>query len=227
MQDLSNFKISNLSSVLRPALVLLALFLILGIGGIGYQAIRTIQQLKVIEADRDHWQRPDDIIRALNLRDGNTVVDLGSGAGYFALKLSGTVGPKGEVLAVDLRQLSLFFLRVRALLQWKNNIRIIVGAPADPHLSGTAVDAVLIANTYHELTDPQSILRHISVALRQGGRLVIVDRAPSTGEGHHHAMPEGVEADLRKVGFNVVSREDHFIHPPGDELWWLIAASKP
>jgi len=217
----------KLSSVLRPALVLLALFLIVGIGGIGYQAIRTIQRLNAIEAERDHWQRPDDIIRALNLKAGSTVVDLGSGAGYFALKLSGAVGPKGTVLAVDLRQLSLLFLRVRAFLQWKNNIRIVVGEADDPHVSGTAVESVLIANTYHELTDPHSILQHISLALRPGGRLVIVDRRPSAGEDHHHAMPEGVEADLRKGGFSIVSREDNFIHQPGDELWWLIVASKP
>jgi ubiquinone/menaquinone biosynthesis C-methylase UbiE len=213
--------------VFRPALVLLAVFLVIGLAGGAYQGIRTIQQLNVIEADRDRWQRPDDIIRTLNLKDGNTVVDLGSGAGYFALKLSNAVGPGGAVLAVDLRQLSLFFLRLRALLRWKNNIRIIVGEPADPHLSGTAVDSVLIANTYHELTDPQSILRHISLALRTGGRLVIVDRWPSPGEDHHHAMPEGVDAELRKEGFNVVSRDDNFIHQPGDELWWLMVASKP
>ena len=217
----------SLSSVLRPALVLLALFLIFGIGGVLYQGIRTLQQLTVVEAERDHWQRPDDIIRTLNLKEGSTVVDFGSGAGYFALKLSSTVGPKGSVVAVDLRQLSLFFLRVRAFLQGKSNINIIVGEPDDPHLPGTAVDSVLIANTYHELTDPQSILRHISRALRPGGRLVIVDPMPSPGEEHHHAMPDAVETELKNQGYNIVSREDAFIRQRGDEFWWLIAASKP
>jgi predicted methyltransferase len=223
----------SLIGFLRPAFVLLAVFLVIGIAGITYQAIRTIQRLSVIEADRDGWQRPDDIIRELNLKNGSSVVDLGSGAGYFALKLSDTVGPNGAVLAVDLRKLSLFFLRVRAFLHSNRNIQIIVGAPDDPKLSGTAVDSVLIANTYHELTDPQSILRHLSKALRPGGRLVVVDRRPTPAErsldsaDQHHALPDSVESDLRKQGFQILTREDSFIAQPGDEFWWLIVARKP
>ena len=160
-------------------------------------------------------------------------MDFGSGAGYFTLKLSDAVAPSGTVIAVDLRNLSLLFLRIRAFLQRKHNIRIIVGDPDDPHLMAGSVDSVLILNTYHELSDPKSILRHLSLALRPGGRLVIVDRTSPAGDdsvenvAHHHAAPDAVEADLRKESFNIISREDTFIHPPGDEVWWLITASKP
>lgn len=72
---------------LRPALVLLAVFLVLGFAMIAYQGVRTLQQLTAVEAERDQWQRPSDIIYALDPRTGNTVVDLGCGSGYFALKL--------------------------------------------------------------------------------------------------------------------------------------------
>ena len=158
--------------------------------------------------------------------------DLGSGAGYFALKLSDVVGPTGRVIAVDLRRLSLLFLRVRAFLQGKRNIQTIVGDTDNPHLSTGDVDSVLIANTYHELTDPHAILRHTWQALRPQGRLVIVDRMPRVSEdpretlAHHHTTADTVEADLRKEGFSIVNRQDAFIHPPGDEVWWLIVASK-
>jgi predicted methyltransferase len=223
----------SLSGVLRPALVLLAVFLVIGTAGIAFQAIRTIQRLSVIEAERDLWQRPDDIIRELNLKNGSSVVDFGSGSGYFALKLSDTVGPNGAVLAVDLRKLSLFFLRARAFVRGKSNVHIVVGEPDDPKLSEAAVDSVLVANTYHELTDPQPILRHLSKALRTGGRLVVVDRGPIPGASSlesatdHHALPDPVESDLRKQGFEIVKREDRFIAQPGDEFWWLIVARKP
>ena len=50
----------------------------------------------VVEAQRDQWQRPTEVLGALALRDGATVVDLGSGAGYFALKLSPAVGAQAE-----------------------------------------------------------------------------------------------------------------------------------
>ena len=100
-----------------------------------------------------------------------------------------------------------------------------MGHPDNPHLAAATVDSVLIANTYHELIEPQSILRHISRALRQGGRLVIVDR--SEGAEDHRVLPEVVEAGLRNEGFELTSREDTFIRRPGDDLWWLIVATRP
>jgi ubiquinone/menaquinone biosynthesis C-methylase UbiE len=218
-----------LSSILRPALVLLLAFLVIGFAGVAYQGGRTLQRLTVVEADRDQWQRPADIIRPLDLKDGSVVVDLGSGAGYFSLKLSDAVGAKGEVIAVDLRNLSLLFLRIRAFLQGKNNIRIVAGDPDDPHLPPESVDSVLVANTYHELTNPQSILRHISRSLRPGGRLVIVDPGPDQDGSagvEHLVSPEKVEADLRKQGFEIANRDDFFIQPPHEHSWWLIAAIK-
>ncbi len=217
--------LKRVGSVLRPALVLSGLFLLVGLSGIAYQGVRTLQRLTVVEADRDQWQRPADIIRPLNLKDGSTVVDFGSGAGYFTLKLSDAVGSKGEVLAVDLRRLSLLFLRVRSLLQGKHNIRIVVGDPDDPHLPAAAADSVLIANTYHELSSPQSIVRQISRSLRPGGRLVVVDREVAAEE--HQVSPGTVEADLRDEGFEIISRNDSFIKPPREDTWWLIVAAKP
>src|SRR5690242_5318505 len=196
-------------SILRPALVLLLVFVILGFAAISFRAVRTLQTLTAVEADRDHWQRPADVIRALEIQDGSTVVDLGSGAGYFALKLSDQVGARGKVIAVDLRRFSLFFLQLRAFLHGKHNIQIVVGDPDDPHLPVGQVDSVLIANTYHELAAPKSILRHLSQALRHGGRLVVVDRLE--GGEHYRASPEVAEMDLKSEKFEIETRVDDFI----------------
>jgi len=49
---------------------------------------------------------------------------------------------------------------------------------------------------------------------------------PRESVAHHHRTADMVEADLRKEGFSVIDRKDVFIHPPGDEVWWLIVASK-
>ena len=84
------------------------------------------------------------------------------------------------------------------------------------------MDAVLILNTYHELSNPQTILRHISQALRRGGRLVIVDHS----QAEHPLSPDMVEADLRKQGFELIGREDSFIKDPEQDLWWLIMSTK-
>jgi len=84
--------LKSIGRILRPALVLLVVFVILGIAGVAYQGVRTLQRLTAVEAERDQWQEPAAILRHLDLKEGSVVVDLGSGAGYFALKLSDAVG---------------------------------------------------------------------------------------------------------------------------------------
>jgi SAM-dependent methyltransferase len=114
-----------------------------------YSAIDTLRQLEVIESRRDQWQRSAEVLQALDLRPGNVVADLGSGAGYFALKLSPIVGKQGQVLAVDIRKLSLSFLWISALQSQKRNLGVVLGDEDDPRLPSGAVDAVLIASTFH------------------------------------------------------------------------------
>ena len=192
-----------------------------------YSAIDTLRQLEVIESERDQWQRPVEVLRALDLRPGNVVVDLGSGAGYFALKLSPIVGKEGQVLAVDIRKLSLSFLWIRAFLSQKRNIRVVLSDEDDPRLPPGAVDAVLIANTFHELRDPNVMLGHVSRSLRPGGRLVIIDRGPRQGGAHAHEVDRLlVDAELHEAGLEILSSQDHFIDRPGDDLWWLTVARR-
>jgi ubiquinone/menaquinone biosynthesis C-methylase UbiE len=211
----------------RLVLFLLSAFVVFATMYVLYSAIDTVRQLEMIESQRDQWQRPAEVLQALDLRPGNVVVDLGSGAGYFALKLSPIVGRQGQVLAVDIRKLSLSFLWIRALQSQKRNIRVVLGDEDDPRLPLGAVDAVLIANTFHELRDPRVMLGHVSRSLRLGGRLVIIDRGAGRGGSHVHETDRAfVEAELQQAGFEIVASHDHFIDRPGDDPWWLTVARK-
>jgi SAM-dependent methyltransferase len=154
------------------------------------------------------------------------VVDLGCGAGYFALKLSAAAGPKGNVQAVDILRLPLTFLWIRALRRGARNLTVVLGDPDDPHISGQ-VDAVLVANTYHELTHPGIVLGHLRQALPPRGRLVIADRSPQSINPEHAIDRAIVEAELRHDGFAIVSRDDHFLDQPDEGPWWLIVAEVP
>jgi predicted methyltransferase len=203
---------------------------------VGCQGARTLRILTLVERERDLWQRPADILRALDLGQGSVVVDLGCGSGYFALKLSPMVGRQGVVLAEDVRFEPLAFLWIRALMQHAHNVRAIHGGSLDPRLPPTVVDAVLIANTYHELSQPQPVIDAVFHAMRSGGRLVVVDRGPRADgampraalAGRHELSPEVVDGEIREAGFETVSRQGRFIDRPGDDhVWWLIVARKP
>jgi len=134
----------------RVALFVAGTILLLLLLGYLYQGIQTLVALDHIESERDHWQRPSDVIQGLNVHDGSVVVDFGSGAGYFALKLSPVVGKRGSVVAEDIRRESLVFLRMRAFVRSPRNLRTVRGEIDDPRLAAGFADAVLIANTYHD-----------------------------------------------------------------------------
>jgi predicted methyltransferase len=197
------------------------------------QAVRTLRTLAVVERERDTWQRPDDILGHLNLADGNTVVDLGSGAGYFALKIAPRVAPNGRVLAVDLRRQSLAFLWIRALAGGHANLQVTLSQAAHPKLPAGPVDAVLIANTYHELTAPEPVLQALFHSMRSGARLVVVDRGPRdesrTATAAHHEMTAArAEGEIHQQGFQTIARDDRFIdRPQDDDVWWLMVFLKP
>jgi predicted methyltransferase len=88
-----------LSYRVKLALFLASAVIILFLLNTAYQGLNTLSRLNAVEAERDQWQRPSDVMQALDLRPGNVVVDLGCGSGYFTLKLSAPVGKGGSVLA--------------------------------------------------------------------------------------------------------------------------------
>ena len=229
---------------IRVALFFALVVIIVAALFLSYQLSQTFRQLYLVEGERDRWQRPDDVIQSLKLEDGSVVADVGCGVGYFSLKLAPKVAEHGSVLAEDIFGESLTFLWIRALLHHERNIRIIHGNPDDPLLPAGGVDSVLIANSYHEFTNPLAILDHTFRALRSGGRLVILDRGPRNyqGESRESQIPRYqiaasiAEDEIRQAGFEIVSRDDRFIDRPAverpgdrpdDHVWWLIVARKP
>lgn len=204
---------------------------------VAYQVAATLTLLTQVERERDEWQRPADVLKLLNVSKGSTVVDFGCGAGYFALKLSTVVGTSGTVLATDIRRESLAFLWIRAALGRYRNLQVIHGEPDNPRLPPDAVDAILVSNTFHELTAPAQTLETLSHTLKSGGRLVILDRGPRGKPGttqdppdgtHHGSLSTSAERYLRSAGFSLVSEDDHFIdRVQDDDRWWVIVARKP
>jgi SAM-dependent methyltransferase len=160
------------------------------------------------------------------------------------MRLASKVAGHGSVLAEDILGESLTFLWIRAFVHHQSNIRVIHGDPDDPRLPKGAVDAVLIANTYHEFTNPLAVLDHTFRALRSTGRLVVLDRGPRSyhGESREIQMQQYqiaasvAEEEIRQRGFEVLSRDNRFIDRPAaerpgdrqdDHVWWLIVARKP
>ena len=126
-------------------------------------------------AERDLEEDPDRAIDVLKIEKGSTVADIGAGSGYMTVRLSKKVGPQGRVYANDIQPGMLDLLNKRLAKAKIGNVSAVLGTQDDPRLPDDALDLVLMVDVYHELSQPQLMLRHIRASLKTGGRLVLLE----------------------------------------------------
>ena len=188
-------------------------------------------------AERDEWQKPEEIIKKASIRPGSIIADVGCHEGYLSFKLSSAVRPSGKVYAVDLDQIRLDKLKLHAERAKVGNIFPVKGLNYDPRLPENTFDAVVILDSYHEMNYHDKILQHIKKALKPGGRLVICEpiaaaRRPLTREDQERKHELGMNfalADLQSAGFSISFKKDPFIDREkikGDKLWIIVAVKK-
>jgi ubiquinone/menaquinone biosynthesis C-methylase UbiE len=183
--------------------------------------------------DRDSWQKPDELIKQLQLESGSQVADIGCHEGYMTFKLSKVVGKNGKVFAVDVTQYKLDKLQEHAKVRKAENIKTIKGDYDNPKLPVNSLDAVIIMDAYHEMDDHDKILQHIKVALKSGGRLVLCepisearkDATRDEQEGKHELGMNFVLEDLKKAGFTIIRQQNPFLDrkEKGDKMWMVVA----
>src|SRR5215510_10079590 len=83
---------------------------------------------------RARWQKPSLLVRALGLRRGQIVAEVGSGPGYFTPRLARAVGPAGHVYAVDPEAAVLDVLRHRMKQAGVRNVTPVLSREDDPLL---------------------------------------------------------------------------------------------
>jgi len=188
-------------------------------------------------AERDKWQKADELIRLLNIKSGSKVADVGSHEGYLTVKLSSIVGSKGKVLAVDVSQSKLDKLKDHLVKRSITNVELIIGDYDNPKLSVNSLDAVIILDTYHEMDDHDKILQHIKASLKSGGRLVLCEPIADERrklvrkeqEAKHELSMNFAQEDLQKAGFTILKQQDPFVDrskEKGDKMWLIVAVKK-
>jgi ubiquinone/menaquinone biosynthesis C-methylase UbiE len=127
------------------------------------------------EPSRDEWQRPDEVLRALAVRPGDAVADVGAGPGYFTLRLARAVGPHGHVYAVDAVPEMIGVLRERIQRAGLGNVTTLVARDGDTGLQPASYDLVLIVDTFHHFPDGAAYLARLGASLKPEGRIANID----------------------------------------------------
>jgi ubiquinone/menaquinone biosynthesis C-methylase UbiE len=153
---------------------------------------------------RDAWQRPGEVLRALELESAMTVADVGAGTGYFAVRLARAV-PRGEVIATDIEPDMVRFLNERARREGLTNLRALQGTHSASGLAAGSVDRILVVHVWHHLGDRKAYARDLAAGLRPDGRVFVVDFQPTAHRGppvETRVAPEAVIAALESAGLS-------------------------
>ena len=173
----------------------------------------TLKQWDYEGFSRDEWQRPEQVIRSLQIGEGEYVADLGSGSGYFTFRLGEAVSPAGKVYAVDIDEKMNQLVASRAEKEGAENVEVILARYDDPLLPESGVDLIFTCNTYHHIEERAIYFAKTRQYLHPEGRIAIIDY---NGAGWlerllgHWVEREQVEEEMKKAGYQL-DHEFHFL----------------
>ncbi|HUF40676.1 MAG TPA: class I SAM-dependent methyltransferase [Verrucomicrobiae bacterium] len=163
--------------------------------------------------NRDHWQKPQQVIESLDIRPGAVVADLGAGGGYFTFRLAEAVGSGGKVYAVDIDRDMIRLIAERAKQDDVANVETILAKPDAPLLPPAGIDLILTVNTYHHIENRAAYFANLRDYLRPGGRVAIIDfdrRAWLVNLVGHATPVESIKRVMEQAGY-ALEREFDFL----------------
>jgi arsenite methyltransferase len=151
---------------------------------------------------------PYKVLKALELKPGLVVADIGSGGGYFAQRFAETVGTEGRVFAVDTNLDFLKFINKNAEEKELTNIETVLALKDNPILPEKSVDMMFMRNVCHHLVNRAEYFKRLRNILRKDGRVAIVEYRGGRGLSFHRLFGHSVSKEtiireMEKAGFHL------------------------
>jgi SAM-dependent methyltransferase len=146
----------------------------------------------------------DRLAETAGIREGQTIAEIGAGGGRFTVSLAQRVGPHGVVYATELKAEARAQIAALASAAGLGNVRVLEADRLETRLPDGCCDVVFLRNVYHHVTEPLGFARALRQAVRDGGRLVVIDFDPGA-LWFHGGRPDDTSA--RRPGHGV-SRQD-------------------
>ncbi|MEN6292082.1 MAG: class I SAM-dependent methyltransferase [Methanobacterium sp.] len=154
----------------------------------------------------DNWarrllQNPYKIVGKY-IKEGQVVMDLGCGPGFFSLAMANLVGEKGKVISVDIQDEMLQLVKRKSERQGLSSRVVLHKAQPEKLGISEIVDFALAFYMVHEVPDKRNFLSEVASHLKPDGRFLIV-------EPKFHVSESNFESTLelaRSVGLEQVSK---------------------
>ena len=157
------------------------------------------------------------LIPAIQLHEGQTVADIGAGAGQLTVELAREVGASGRVYATELEEDRRRDIREAAKAAGLKNVEVLEAKATSTNLPDGCCDALVMRRVYHHIGNPGLMNASMLAALKPGGFLAVIDFPPDSAEsadpngrdeGEQHGVTSSTVArELGEAGFEVVRVE--------------------
>jgi ubiquinone/menaquinone biosynthesis C-methylase UbiE len=147
------------------------------------------------DPNRDAYQKPHEVLRALSIKPGEIIADIGAGSGYFTFRLAHQVGDKGKVYAVDVSPDMILYINRRIRDTKATNVISILADPDDPLLPEHSVNRFFFSESWHHIENQSKYLSLMKKMLKPGGEVVMIDF-------HKKDLPIGPPVEMK------IARED-------------------
>jgi ubiquinone/menaquinone biosynthesis C-methylase UbiE len=159
---------------------------------------------------RDPYDHRHEVVKAIGLKSGMVVADIGAGTGLFTRLFAPLVGPEGKVIAVDIADNFVRHIEERAKADGMKNIEGVICTADSVNLPPHSIDLAYICDVYHHFEFPYKTMRSIHRALKPGGAVVLIDFQRIEGVssdfvlGHVRAGQEVFAQEIIDSGFRQV-----------------------
>jgi precorrin-6B methylase 2 len=125
--------------------------------------------------EREKEEQCSKLLKALEIKPGQIIADVGAGSGFYTLPMAEQTGEKGKVYAVDIQKQMLDIIQAKMKNQGVANIECILGTEKEPKLPKGQVDLILLVDVYHEFSFPYEMTAGMVESLKVGGRIAFVE----------------------------------------------------
>jgi arsenite methyltransferase len=157
----------------------------------------------------DPKNKPDEILEALALQQGQKVADIGAGGGYFSLRFAEAVKRDGGVFAVDTDPKFLENIKDNAKKKELDNVETILATEDNPTLPEQSIDLVFMRNVCHHLSNRVEYFKKLKGALKPDGRIAIIEYKADGGRFSfhrkfgHYVPKETIIAEMKEAGYRL------------------------
>jgi ubiquinone/menaquinone biosynthesis C-methylase UbiE len=144
-------------------------------------------------------QNPDEIMKSF-IKDGDIVLDVGPGIGFFTIPMARIVGERGLIIAADIQEEMLAAIKKRAIRAGVQDRIKLQPVSGDLAVVGTRVDFILAFWMAHEVPDQKQFFAQLHSLLKEGGRFLLVEPKIHVSRKQFNALVQEATA----AGFQVV-----------------------